>query len=175
MRSFSTNLVWSPLPESLAHLTNGIRRTLESWDGTKYRSGQRLRGVDADCIGFACSQLDLLDGRARACSPLLPTDAALHSPEKARNAVAAIRRMYDPAELVAPGEDGKILAQPMDILVVESGASGPGHMMLVGPDINTLWHCNFVSGVTKTGWSLFSGYERVFALYRLLDRERWTA
>jgi len=167
------DLIWSPLPENLARLEERILSSLKSWEGTKYRSGQRLRGVDADCIGFSCGQIDIMDGRQRAVSPMLPSDAALHDPAGARDAVATIRRLYDPAELVLPNEDGQILVQPMDILIAESGAGGPGHMMLVGPEKNTLWHCTQMTGVTKTGWSLFTGYERVFAVYRLLDREDW--
>lgn len=169
-KTYSLNMVWSPLPVELASVP--ILKKLEAWDGTKYRSGQKCRGVDADCIGFGCGAIDDIDGRPRAQSSKLPADSALHNPKAAVEAIKAIREIYSPAERVHPF-DGQLFAQPMDILVVATGAGGPGHMMLVGPEVNTLWHCIQGAGVTKSGWSLFSGFEKVFALYRLGDRDGW--
>lgn len=172
MRTYSLNMDWHPLPATLAPATSTILKALRAWEGTRYRSGQRLRGVEADCIGFGCGAIDDVDGRPRAQSPSLPPDTALHSPESAKNAVAAIRRLYSPAKRVI-SFDGVLKAQPLDILIVSSGGGGPGHMMLIGPERNTIWHCIQGSGVNQTGWSLLTGYENVFALYRLGDRERW--
>lgn len=173
MRAFSLHLKWAPLPAELSHIEPKISAAFEAWSKTKYRSGQSCKGVDADCIGYACGIIDEVDGRKRAQSATLPSDAALHNPQLAEKAVLAIRRLYDPADFVLPDESGIIHAQPMDILVVASGAGGPGHMMLVGIEQNTLWHCSPMSGANKSGWKLFSGNERVFALYRLGDRGNW--
>jgi hypothetical protein len=166
--------VWSPLPLELSAALPKIERSLALWERTKYRSGQRLRGVEADCIGFGCGHVDDVDGRPRAQAPSLPADTALHNPTKAKEAVMEIRRLYEPCFRVLPFE-GVLYAQPLDILIVASGAGGPGHMMTVGPQPNTLWHCTAGPGVNRSGWSLFSGYERVFGLYRIGDRERWVA
>src|SRR6185436_5833326 len=174
MRARSLNLEWSDLPLDLEHLRPRMLSVLTAWLGTKYRSGQRCRGVDADCIGFGCGAIDDMDGRPRAQNPILPNDAALHDPAKAREAISTIRRLYDPAEeIVRVTKEEKIQAQPFDILVVASGAGGPGHMMIVGPVPETLWHCTQGSGVNWTGWKLFTGFERVYALYRLSDRNTW--
>lgn len=140
---------------------------LESWKGTRYASGQRTKGVSADCVGFALSAVDEFYGWQRACDPLLPSDAAFHNPLAARKAVAAIRRLYNPAERLRPA-GGYTDLQPLDILVVGTSAGGPGHLMLVGPRRNTLWHCSNTAGACQTGWSLGDGYERLHAAYRCL-------
>lgn len=174
MRAFSLNLTWAPLPEELRQLEGRMLRVLKSWENTKYRSGQRLRGVYADCLGFGCSAVDDMDGRPRAQDPQLPPDTALHDPEKAREAILFIRRLYDPIEeLTRSAEKLPIDAQPFDILIVGTGAGGPGHMMIVGPEPNTLWHCTQGAGVHWTGWKLFNGFEKVHGLYRLADRYKW--
>jgi hypothetical protein len=173
MRAVATNLVWEPLPAPFDEVFQFVvLYKLERWLGTRYRSGERLRGVFADCIGFGCGALDDVDGRYRAASAPLPADSALHNPEGATIAIHFLRELYSPSKRILQHE-GLFHAQPMDILIAASGAGGPGHMMLIGPEPNTLWHCTQTSGVHKTGWSLLTGFERVFALYRLSDRERW--
>ena len=167
---------WTPLSIGGAdtqELSERIEKMLQSWEGTKYVSGQRFKGEGADCIGFGFAAIDEIDGRERAASPSLPADTALHNPDTARQAVKDIRRLYAPARLIRPAKRGLTNLQPLDILVVGPSAGGPGHLMLVGPQRNTIWHCIQNSGVSRTGWGLTTGFERLQGVYRLGDRERW--
>jgi len=166
-------LEFEDLPADLAVAQRRLGEVLESWKGTPYISGQRLRGVGADCIGSVFGAIDELDGRPRAQDPSLPADTALHNPRAAYKAVAAIRRIYAPAErLRCP--HGRLSVQPGDLLVVGTSKGGPGHLMIVGARKNTVWHAsNSASGFCQTGWALGDGFERLFAVYRLGDRERW--
>jgi hypothetical protein len=156
------DLVWTPTPGADY---GRMRSILAGWEGTSYGSGQRLKGVAADCIGFACGALDELDGRARAGYGLLPPDSALHNRQGCFKAVAALRRRYMPCSRLRTKQ-----AEPFDFVVVGPSGGGPGHLALVGPQKNTLWHCAQGSGVRRAGWSLGPGYEQLFAVYRLEDR-----
>jgi hypothetical protein len=76
--------------------------------------------------------------------------------------------LYEPAERI---RDRNV--EPGDIVVVGTHAGGPGHLMLVGPQPNTLWHCTESSGACMSGWGLPAFTSRVFAVYRILDKDRW--
>lgn len=168
-----TWLIFEDMPPDLASAQRRLGEVLETWRRTPYASGQRLRGVAADCIGGVFGSIDDMDGRQRAQDPSLPSDTALHSPKSAYKAVAAIRRIYAPAKRLRP-VDGKIRVQPGDLLVVGTSLGGPGHLMIVGAKRNTIWHAsNSAEGFCQTGWALGDGFERLFAVYRLGDRERW--
>ena len=166
---------WEPLyisevPQRWYRTPLALRRieaALEAWRGTRYGSGQRLRGVAADCIGAALGVIDDVDGRPRAQDPSVPADTSLHDPASARRAVVALRRLYMPCERVRDG-----LLQPLDVVVFGPSGGGPGHVMLVGPRRNTLWHCTREAGFHQSGWSTIEGYE-VMAAYRMSDRHRW--
>lgn len=165
---------WSPLrlPDILrvgseALVLEKLRSILESWQDTKYGSGQRCRGVAADCIGFVSGALDDIDGRPRAQDPRVPVDSCLHDPERSRAAVRDLLDVYKP--WVSVSRD----LQPFDVVVAGPAGGGPGHVLLVGPQRNTLWHCSQGQGVHMSGWALGEGYESSHAAYRLGDRERW--
>jgi hypothetical protein len=129
--------------------------------------------VGGDCIGAIFGVIDDVDGRSRASNPRLPADASLHSPKSAYKAVAAIRRIYAPAKRLR-WEGGSILVQPGDLLIVGTTAGGPGHLMMVGVEKNTIWHAaGRGARFDQAGWALGDGFERLFAVYRLEDRERW--
>lgn len=151
---------------------NGIERRLESilasWDGTRYMSGQQQRGVHADCIGFVFSVVDELYGRPTPDRPTLPPDTAMHSREQALATIKALRTLYAPNTRVT---DGSI--EPGDIVVTGHKDGGPGHVMIVGPYRNTLWHCVNEIGVNQTGLGFADGFERIFGVYRFDDREKW--
>jgi len=164
--------VWTPLNISEnsdpQNVLNQMEEILERWNGTPYGSGQRLCGVAADCIGFGTGAIDDIDGRPRAQDPSIPPDTALHDPKRSAAAVLALVRAYEPAVQVTNSK-----LQPFDLIVVGPNEGGPGHAMLVGPQRNTLWHCTKGVGVHKAGWCLGDGYNRLFAAYRMGDRERW--
>ena len=156
-------LPWGPLSlDDKAWIQFKMERIFKGWVGTPYGSGQRCRGVAADCIGFGFSALDELDGRPRAQNGTLPPDAALHDRRGASRAVAALRRLYAPVErLRLSGATGTCHLEPGDILVVGAAQGGPAHLMLVGPRPNTIWHCSNGVGVHQAGWMLGDGYDRV--------------
>ncbi len=67
-----------------------------------------------------------------------------------------------------------MVLQPGDLLVVGTNNGGPGHLMIVGVRKNTIWHAGGRGArFDQTGWALGDGFERLFAVYRLEDRERW--
>ncbi len=173
MKTYGLTLEWEPLPAGLGNAQQRLGEALEAWCGTPYLSGQRLRGIGGDCIGSVFGVLDDVDGRQRALDPMLPADTALHNPKLAYKAVAAIRHIYAPAKRLRR-EGGRMSVQPGDLLVVGTTYGGPGHLMLVGVKKNTIWHAaGRGARFEQTGWALGDGFERLFAVYRLEDRERW--
>lgn len=173
MKVYHLTTDWEPLPADLGNAQERLGEALEAWRGTPYRSGQRLRQVGGDCIGAIFGVIDDVDGRLRGQDPTLPADAALHDPQSAYKAVAAIRRLYAPARRLR-WKDGKMALQPGDLLVVGTTYGGPGHLMVVGVKKNTIWHAaGRGARFDQTGWALGDGFERLFAVYRLEDRERW--
>lgn len=173
MRVRHLALTWAPLPVELGNAQERLEAALQAWAGTPYISGQRLCGVGCDCIGGVYGVIDEVDGRKRAQDPQLPPDTAMHDPTSAYRAVAAIRRLYSPAERLRR-QGGILVVQPGDQVVVGSNNGGPGHLMLVGTRKNTLWHAaGRGARFEQTGWALGDGFERLFAVYRLGDRERW--
>ena len=173
MRTYPLRMDWEPLPANLGNAQERLGSALETWKGTPYLSGQRRRGIGGDCIGDIFGVIDDTDGRPRAQNPKLPADTSLHDRKSAYRAVVAIRRLYAPAERVRRVE-GKLIVQPGDLLVVGTSDGGPGHLMMVGVRKNTVWHATRSNaGFDMTGWALGDGFERLFAVYRLQDRERW--
>lgn len=170
------NLRWTPLAiEDILHAQHDPQRTLDAlsdvlatWEGTKYGSGQRCRGVLADCVGAVFGCIDDLDGRPRAQSPSMPPDVALHDAETAGEALNALRALYEPVHALAGRE-----VQPFDILVVGPGGAGPSHVMLVGTEPGHLWHCSPGAGFHRGGWALGDGYDVLHGAFRIGDRWRW--
>ena len=166
--------MWTPwsigdqLPITSLQTVARLREILLAWKPTKYGSGQRCRGVAADCLGFVCGALDEADGRPRAQDPRIPPDTALHDPERARAAIRDLLAIYAPVFAV----EGPL--QPFDIILAGPIGGGPGHALLVGTERNTTWSCSQDLGVHQGGWALDPGCGSFHAAYRLADRERWT-
>lgn len=142
---------------------------LESWEGTPYRDQIPLRGAagGCSCFGFVCVILDTLYGRPGKHLVGLPPDVSLHDPELARAAMRWFLTRY-PAERIDSDE-----IQPGDIVVTSPGVAGvPGHVMLVGPRKNTLWHSVDEIGVHYTGMSLPEPGS-YHSTYRCSDRGSW--
>lgn len=157
------------LPDDQGALRARMDEVLSAWEGTKYGSGQRCRGVLADCVGAVFGCIDDLDGRPRAQSPSMPPDSALHDPETSGAALLALRALYEPVQALGPDE----VLEPFDILAVGPSLSGPSHVMLVGTRPSHLWHCTPGAGFHRSGWALGSGYEVLHGAFRIGDRWRW--
>lgn len=162
-------LTWQ-LPAVVPHwgYLQRFEQILAEWEGTKYRSGANSKGEVADCLGFGFGVIDELYRRVSPAIERLPADTALHDPATARAALRVLLRIYQPAEEVTNG-----LVEPADILITQAPKGGPGHLMLVGPSRNTLWHCNAGVGVQRSGFSLPAEFAQVHSIYRFSDREKW--
>lgn len=160
-------LVWRDVESRV--LWANITAEYLRWMGTKYMSGQSLRGKYADCIGFVCRWLCDIRRIPAAEIPRIPSDTCFHSPETARAALHDLLRIYAPVEKV---EDGWV--EPGDIVITGPPGGGPGHVMLVGARENTLWHCNRSVGVCQVGFSFIDDAQRLVAVYRPTDKADWT-
>lgn len=155
-------------PSAANRIEDRLERILSRWEGTPYASGQQTCGVAADCIGFAFPVIDELYGRPSPPPGRLPPDVAMHDRQSAFEAVRRLRRMYEPCARV----DGRFL-EPGDIIVTGPAGGGPGHVMVVGPRKNTIWHCSTGRGVCWTGIGYLRSHMQLHAVYRFTDRWRW--
>lgn len=144
-RATAIPLAWSPGDEPTRIR---VGAALEPWLGTPYVAGQGLRGVAADCVGFACSLLDELLEREPTPRERLPRDAALNDPASARTFMRWMVRRYDPVEEV----DDRV-ALPGDVLVTAVRGAGPGHVIVVGHEPRTTWQAG-ARQVVRSGWTL---------------------
>lgn len=163
----SPGLVWNPLE---AHIAVSVRiaKTLRSWEGTKYGSGQSCKGTLADCIGFGCGVIAELRRIPLDDLPRLPPDTCFHAPETARAAMRVLLEAFAPVIAI---EDAQV--QPLDVVISGPPDGGPGHMMLVGTQRNTLWHVNRGGLVCYTGFGFMHDAQRLFAVYRPTDKASW--
>lgn len=171
IRIVAPDMVWCPLQES-RQVARALERALERWRYTPYESGQRFRGLGADCIGAVFGVVDEVDGRPRAAYPGLPHDAAMHSRSTAVAAMRELVRRYSPCVKVAPGPSGQTLVEPGDIVVTGMPGGGPGHVEMVGCRRNELWHALPEPGFHQGGWGLFAE-QVLWAVYRIQDKRRW--
>lgn len=165
MRIHRPNLVWCPAADTALH--DALAGVLADWEGTPYESGQRFKGRGADCLGAVFGVIDDLDGRQRAAFPDMPHDTALHDRQTALVAMRRLLERYQPSERVDTP-----YVEPGDVLVTGSPGGGPGHVALIGPRKNELWHSLPHVGFHRTGWGLLQ-QQRLHAVYRFTDRERW--
>ena len=123
-----------------AHLL-ALNRVLGRWEGTPYRSGQRIRGMAVDCVQLVAGVLDDLFGRPCGATPVprLKPDSAIHSPGSAIPTVRALVKGFGAVRV-----NGS--PRPGDILVVRAttfenvGPRRPGHTMIVGALRGQLLH-----------------------------------
>ncbi len=166
---YNPQIVWEPGDERVAA---ALDAELRAWDRTPYESGQRFKGRGADCIGGVFGVIDALDGRERAQFPGMPHDASLHDRAGAVRAMRELVRRYQPCHRLATRNG--MCVQPGDIVGVGPPGGGPGHVLIVGARRNELWQALPLSGFHQSGWSLFAE-QVLWAVYRIEDRERWTA
>lgn len=156
-------------PPALVPAAARLDQILTKWRGTPYVDQQPVPGPQGGvgCFGFVCAVLDALYGREGAEIPGLPGDTGLNNPERAKAAMRWFLERYN-VERVG---DGSI--EPGDIVVVTLGKTGaPGHVMLVGPRKNALWHTLRRLGVHYGGLSL-PAPSTYHSTYRCKDRELW--
>lgn len=162
---------YAPLPVTWRSPANPfwlprLKSVLVSWQGTPYCVGQQQKQIGVDCIRFGCAVLDELYRRPLTDLPIRAPDASMHDPEGAFSVMRQIVRRYPNHVTI---EDGSV--EPGDVLVVGPRNGGPGHMVIVGPQPNTLWQSSG-GKVHFTGLSL-PGSATLFRTYRMVDREKW--
>jgi len=143
------------------------KKNLIKWDKTPYRHGQRVPGVGVDCVRLVVDIYDEMDNRLSLRRPaLVPRDAFLHSPTRAK------KFLRDMLDLLSPLDQVVGRLEPGDIVVIGPELGGPGHAALVGYDPNTMWEVQS-DKVGIRGWCL-TPRTSLFGAFRSATRDsRW--
>lgn len=178
-RVYIPNLIWEPLADPNNRfdgkpVMDRMEQILSDWSTSHYESGASLRGIACDCIGGVFGVVDDLDGQKRACRSPLPQDSAMHNREAAIATMKQLVNRFEPNSHIPQAEDGYFYVQPGDIVVTGYPGGGPGHVEIVGPRRNTLWHALPQAGFHQTGFGFLEGRQLLWRIYRLGDRWRWT-
>lgn len=168
-RVYRPRLEWNPGDPAIAA---ALAAELERWRGTRYESGQSFPQRGADCTGSVFGVVDAIDGRARMQPAGFPHDASIHDRAGAIRTVREIVRRYSPCVKLEPDESGVFQVEPGDIVVTGAPNGGPGHVEIVGPRKNELWHAQPSCGFHQGGWS-FLEQQVLYAVYRIEDKHRW--
>ncbi len=157
-------LDWAPGTPAVRH---AIDLVIKPWINTPFMAGQCCAGVGVDCTHFVCAVLDELYGTMpprpiRRWKPGTGQQSVRHGAEVMREIVQmfpAARRVSSPLE-------------PGDTVVLRYGR-GPGHLAIIGPERNTIWHVPMGIGakVCEAPLKMFLG--RAVRAYRMTDRENW--
>lgn len=132
--------------------------------------GQGCRGVAVDCVRFVVAVLDELYKVPSDVKPVpvLPPDASWHDPRGAMRVARAVARRYPNEEVVGD----EVTAEPGDVLIMRTSTAveSPGHIAIVGPRPNTLWHANPGTGVVEAG---IGEAKHLLHVWRTKGKERW--
>jgi len=117
------------------------------WKGSVWMDGQSTRGVACDCVGFVHGVLDALYPIVNhEPRPSFPKLVSLHQKGSGLIVGKWFRRRYASIAL----HEG--IVEPGNIIVSITGSAGDvGHVYIVGPQKNTVWHCVDPNGVCMTG------------------------
>lgn len=170
VRVWAPNMIWQHHPDLAVE--RALEDVLNAWRDTPYESGQRLRGLGADCVGSVFGVIDDLDGRRRAALPGFPSDVAMHSRETAVKAIRVLLRRYTPNHEIRMDDDGSFRVRPGHIIVTGYRGGGPGHVAIVGARPNELWHSLRSSGFQQRGWGFFDE-QVLYGIYQADDDHRW--
>jgi hypothetical protein len=149
-----------------------LGQILDSWKGTPYCAGARVKGKQGgvDCVRFVCAVLDEFLERPQSPLESLPPDSAMHNREGAIGVVKRIVRLYEPVQVI---EDRTV--RPGDVGVVGHPMGGPGHAMIAGVVRNTLWQSS-AGCVHFTGLGLVPVQQKVFRVYRIEEiTAKWSS
>lgn len=155
----------APTCRKVETLISHLHTILRAWEGTPYMPGQKMKQVGVDCVRFTMAVYEELFQMAPIELPLLPSDTAMHHRRGAIRAMRQIKRLLPPMEDV---RDGSI--EPGDLLVVGQAGAGPGHAIVAGFEKNTLWQAGSRC-VHRGGLGLISGFQQVFRVYRMKNRD----
>lgn len=168
-RNYRPRLVWNAGDINVAV---ALGSEIVNWLGTPYESGQSFPKRGADCTGSIFGIIDAMDGRKRMEPAGFPHDGSLHDRAGAIRTVREIIRRYSPCHKVEADENGMFQVEPGDIVVTGMPGGGPGHVEMVGPNPNELYHSMPTPGFHQGGWS-FLEQQILYAIYRIEDKHRW--
>lgn len=142
-----------------------MMRILTSWHGTPHMDGQQCKGRGVDCVRFVAGVLDELAGTKTALARL-PYDASFHNKDLCFRAFRQFRRQFKGRQIseTTPLEPG-------DVIITGPASGGPGHAIILGPDLK-LWQALSKVG----GYSLDilnTGLYKYKATIRAEDRTIW--
>jgi hypothetical protein len=169
IRIYKPRLVWNT---GNIEIAAAMVSEIHNWIGTPYESGQSFPQRGADCTGSIFGIIDALDGRKRMKPVGFPHDGSLHCRAGAVRTVREIVRRYSPCHKIEADEDGLFQVEPGDIVVTGDQGGGPGHVELVGPNPNELYHSMPSVGFHQGGWS-FLEQQVLYAVYRIEDKHLW--
>lgn len=150
-------LRWTQSPQDdclLGHLV--------PWKGTPYRdrSTVAVRGAQATCWTFPVALFSALEGRDVEPVPEVPAQAILHDPRAIWEACRHFLRTFPECRR---RECNTIMSG--DVLVTDRY-----HVLVAGPQPNTVWHCDRNTGVCLASVMDFRPYR---AIFRFKTRSNW--
>lgn len=167
----STRLVWRRFEHpaldaaACARVEARVDAELESWVGTPFVAGQRLKGVGVDCVRFVAAVLDEMFRETRIPLDRLPQDLSMHNPAGARAALRLFKKAYAPTVDIADN-----VVEVGDVIIV--GVRGPAHAIFCGSKQSYLYEAGS-RRVIRTGLSTLRHPVRVFATIRPVEKHRW--
>jgi hypothetical protein len=155
---------WTTNPKGIL----ALQSVLTKWAGTPYMPGQIVCQVGCDCVRFIAGILDELHGidTFKNLPYRLSPSTSLHDRNEAIKSSRILISRYECTKL--SGDE----VQPGDVVVVRNGV-GPGHVFIVGPTPNTLWHCINEAGACMTGFGWMNDQCHILRVWRLDRRESW--
>lgn len=144
-----------------------LHKVLLTWENTPYKLGDQRKGLGTDCIRFCCGTIDEMFGFARAAIELLPQDLSMNQPATAFKTMRKLKKLYAPLEYVPISSP----VEPGDLVVSGPIGGGPGHLMIVGAQPNTLWHATNTK-VVQTGMAV-PVEQTHFKTLRFKDKALW--
>jgi cell wall-associated NlpC family hydrolase len=134
---------------------SNLQEILESWEGTPYLAGHRIKRQGVDCVQFVAGVLEEWFGYSIPC-PRLSATCAYHDESFAKPTAVALLKGV-PSDRVFEMEPGDI--------VVSQGGKGvkrPHHVLIVSEDPRVLFHSTNDVGVCRTPAHLWT----VHKIYR---------
>lgn len=160
-------ILWRQLNSAIE---NRLLEVCDSWIGTPYLPGQRVKHMGVDCVQLIGGVLDeLYRAPVATFIPRQPQNSGPHFPKAGFRTAKAIREQI----MSEVARDGQI--EPGDI-VVTRGVADPrawrrlGHVLIAGPRKGTLLHSINHVGVC---WTSVEGVPGILRVYRPLNKEVW--
>lgn len=148
-----------------------LEEEMQSWKGTKYSLGQRLKGVGVDCVQFVIAVLDEMYGY-EPIAFRAPSDSAVHDRRFVMASYAFIAHRYPQSVLRGAEPDTGDVVILRHRNAAGAGRRNPGHVGIVGMDRRVLWHADSPVGVCTT--SVRAHRDQIVRVWRMTGKEQWS-